>query len=357
MRIVHLTGETLVLREAPDGLRVCGGMLAVGGLAPIIELLRRSTDAGVVRGTEDGFVLAVSVIAFAAGIALAALVRTTTCMVDRKPGTLHVVHRNLLGADGWGCQLSSLIDVMLEPKFGTDGHTLYRITLVSSSGRRIPLTAYSSAGVAAQMPSVTALRQFLPPTARRRATRATSLPASLDRAQWSRVARFLYLAAAALVVLLAGGGLMAWSAALDAGSYKPVSVTVLTTRVETRISSAGSVLRRPIVVYRYIVDGHVYTSERVTREDGWDSGQSAFDVVNRFVPGERYTAYYDPANANVAFLSRPHDVARYPFALIPLVGLVAVGRAIRTWAKRAPPAGPRPDRTAEAETGLVFIHS
>jgi hypothetical protein len=357
MRIVHLTGETLVLREAPDGVRVCGVLLALGGAAPTVQVLRNWTGPGMSLAAGDGWLLALGVVALAAGLALAALVRTTTCMVDRKAGTLRVVHRNALGAEGWGCQLTSLSDIILEPKFGTDGHTLYRIAFVSSSGRRIPLTEFSSAGVGAQMPVVAALRQFLPPTAKRRATRASSLPATIDRAQWSRVARFLYLSAAALVVLIAGGALMAWSAVVDASSYKPVSVTVLTTRIETRTNSIGSVVRRPVVVYRYIVGGRVYTSERVTREEKWDSGKSAFDVVNRYVPGARYTAFYDSADPSLAFLSRPHDMARYPFAVIPLVGLVVVARAIRHWSKRAPPAGPRPHATGGTETGLVFIHT
>jgi hypothetical protein len=68
-------------------------------------------------------------------------------------------------------------------------------------------------------------------------------------------------------------------------------------------------------------------------------------------------AYHDPANPGVAFLVKPHDLARYPLALFPLAGLLLVARAIRAWLKRAPPKGPTSEPAAAAESGIVFLHA
>jgi hypothetical protein len=51
------------------------------------------------------------------------------------------------------------------------------------------------------------------------------------------------------------------------------------------------------------------------------------------------------------------EAARYPLALLPLVGLLLVGHAIRSWLKRAPPKGPTPELAAAGDTGLVFLNA
>ena len=186
MRIFHRTAETLVLREAPDTLRLLGALLAAG------------------------------VLGVAAGGALLLVVRTTWCLVDPQGGTLRVRYRNVLASAEWACYLSSIADVVLEPRVSADGRTMYRVALVSASGRRIPITSYSSAPLRAQLPAVAALREFLPQNARRW-TRARVTAPTLDRRQWRMVTRFLYWTAAALVLLSGVGGWIIRGAARESG--------------------------------------------------------------------------------------------------------------------------------------------
>jgi hypothetical protein len=157
-------------------------------------------------------------------------------------------------------------------------------------------------------------------------------------------------------VLVGGSAVTISSTVREAGGYRSVGVTVLTTRVETRVGRTGSLSRRPVVTYRYTVGGRVYTSERVTRGDDWRSGSWAFDVANRFAPGRRYIGFYDAANPGTAFLFKPLELVQYILALVPLVGLLVVARAIHAWRKRAPPRGPTPGGPSAVESGLVFLH-
>ena len=67
--------------------------------------------------------------------------------------------------------------------------------------------------------------------------------------------------------------------------------------------------------------------------------------------GTRHTAFYDSADPGSAFLFKPRDGARYALAVVPLLGLALVARAIRDWRKHAPPDRLRPAATK----GLVFL--
>jgi len=90
---------------------------------------------------------------------------------------------------------------------------------------------------------------------------------------------------------------------------------------ETRVDSAGRDLFRPVVVYRYEVDGRTYTGKDVfpVYESGGE--RWAREVIRGFDVGEETEAWYDPAQPQEAYLIRRYSF--FPYGMV-LMGLAAV---------------------------------
>ena len=110
--------------------------------------------------------------------------------------------------------------------------------------------------------------------------------------------------------------------------YRPVEATVLGTRVEEHSDSDGSTYE-PVVEYRYYVNDRPYTATRVTPLEMSRSGRWAHRVIGKYHTGSTYTAYYDPADPSEAFLMRTRSVIPWAFIMIPTIGLVILGVALR----------------------------
>jgi hypothetical protein len=110
--------------------------------------------------------------------------------------------------------------------------------------------------------------------------------------------------------------------------YQPVTATVLGTRVDEHTDSDGSTYE-PVVVYRYRVGGREYTASRVTPLEESRGGRWARSVTARYEVGGTYTAFYDPANPEDAYLLRTRSVLPWAFVVMPLVAIVLLGVAFR----------------------------
>ena len=152
--------------------------------------------------------------------------------------------------------------------------------------------------------------------------------------------------AAGLLFMAIGVGAAGWQ------DYKirhsaPVSATVLSTEVERHEShdSDGhdSTTYKPVVRFRYEVDGRSYTGSEVfplSQSAGYGWAQS---VVQRFHDGQTVDAWYNPNAAASAFLLREYLFLPYIFILFPtLFVAIGIGVALGAGASTTKPPLPIP---------------
>lgn len=349
MRVVSRTRDQLVVRDDPGPLWVIALTLIVASMFPLHEGIRLRMDTGTATG-EWTLLVALAGVGIVTALVFLLGLGPVTFIFDRKVGVLEVRRRTLLGRLSWGCSLASLTDAVLEPYVGIDGHVLYRVALVTGTGRHIPLAAHYEADSAAQTRLVLALRYFL----QVRAWHKVVAECAIDRRSWRRTVAFLSGSAVAMVMLSLACLLMVWTARQKLAEFRPVGATVLSTRVETTAGLHGEALRRPVVVYRYIVGGRVYVSDAVGLDATRREGQWAFDVVNRFTPGERRRAFYDPRNPQHSFLLEPRSRGWYVLGLLPLLLLVAIVWSLRAHLALVPAEERRASGTGSLEPLIIY---
>jgi Protein of unknown function (DUF3592) len=124
-------------------------------------------------------------------------------------------------------------------------------------------------------------------------------------------------------------------------TWRPVAATVLATDIRLEHDSRHPTYR-PVVVYRYDVDGRDYQADRVTPVTYASSYGWAETVIRRYAPGQTVTAYVDPTNPGAAYLTHVFDmrllsVIGIPFCLLAFVaGLTYGGRGPASIPQRAP---------------------
>ncbi len=88
--------------------------------------------------------------------------------------------------------------------------------------------------------------------------------------------------------------------------FRPVEASVVHSRVTSSTSGTGSSRTRsyrPVITYRYSVDGNEYESNRYQfMGQGHSTYDSADQVADRFAKGTSITAFYDPSDPSVAVL-------------------------------------------------------
>lgn len=349
MRVVSRTRDQLVVRDDPGPLWIIALALVAASLAPLYEGVRLRMDGDAASIVWLMLVL-LAMVGIATGAAFLLGLGPVNFTFNRTEGTLDVTRRTILGRLHWGCSLASLENAVLEPYVGIDGHVLYRVALVTGTGRHIPLAAHYEADLAAQTRLVLALRYFL----QVRAWHRVVAEIVIDRRSWRRTVTFLSGSAVAMVLLSAGCLLAVFTARQKLAEYRPIGVTILSTKVETTRGPEGEVLRRPIVSYRYIIDGKIYVNDAVAPDVTRRAGDWAFEVVNRFTPGERRRGFYNPTHPERSFLLEPRGRGWYVLGVLPLLLLVAIVWSLRAHLSLLPPEARR-----EAEKGSmdpVFIY-
>lgn len=144
---------------------------------------------------------------------------------------------------------------------------------------------------------------------------------------------------AGLGLLALGAGIAHWQAALLRRAV-PVQAKILATRVEVNSSQKGT-MYRPVVVFAYEAGGRSWQADKVSIFSVSSSNRAwAEGTVGQFAPGQRVTAYCDPANPGRAFLMYQCDF--FPYVLIFMAlpfGSVAIATLV---ASRGTPSAPAP---------------
>ncbi len=149
-------------------------------------------------------------------------------------------------------------------------------------------------------------------------------------------------------VFVAVGTGMAWRQHRKITTYEPAAATVLSTRIERHVSHnkhGTSVTCKPIVNYRYEAGGKTRESGVVLPISQSSSHSWARSITDRYKPGQRTTAYYNPANPSSAFLLRQYTFFPYLFILFPMIffaGAIGAAAAAGSSSDPVPPA-PQPD--------------
>jgi hypothetical protein len=136
------------------------------------------------------------------------------------------------------------------------------------------------------------------------------------RGAWVAVAFFGVFLVVGVSVLSAMGGKAV--KVFAARSWAPVQATVVKSDVRSHRGD-DSTTYSPNILYRYTVGGREYRSNRYSLFGGSGSGYDAKrQVVSRYPPGARFTAYVDPADPVEAVIERGPTAEMFVL-LVPLV--------------------------------------
>ncbi len=128
-------------------------------------------------------------------------------------------------------------------------------------------------------------------------------------------------------------------------TYRPVQARVLLRRVET-VSGRNNDTYKPLVRYRYRVNGHTYTSQRYNALNDSASYSWAQTCIHRYHVGQRCAAWYNPENPNLAVLDRtasfiPTGLMLFVLPFFAVAIGVLYGAFARTEQNNVPqPSGP-----------------
>lgn len=310
MRTVTDLPELLEVRSDPSAQRVLCGVMAVVGCALIAMQLPSDAEASLLAYLIGALMLGVG----SAGIAL---LRMTWLRVDVRYGAVIIGSSSLWSVHERRFATADIHQVVLEESVDSDGDSSFRVVLVLPEGRRAPLTeAYSPDFERTSSIASAARRRILPhapdsPPPRGRVVSRRSL--HLEQALTIGMLLF------ATVFVGAGVHLASREQQL-LRSFAPTNATVLDVSVDTRRADDGGVVRRPAVRYAYVVAGTTHVSDRVLPLDEWREGGWAREIAERFTPGQRVRAFYDPADPAQAYLLRRRSALPLLFISIPLFG-------------------------------------
>ena len=352
MKVASRTKNVLILRDSPVALWGVGTALFFTGAYLLFEVARlRVSEAPPSPGASLTLLIG-GVIGVVTGLGFLFGIGATTYRFDKKADQLVVKGRRLFNRSGWGCTLATIESAVLESILGLDGSPLYRVALITASGRHIPLTQIYVSDRRQHERILLSVRQFLAKEGQRWwANAVPETEVTVDA--WRRVTLFLASSAIGLFFVAVGCAIAMIAAHTELQRYLPINATVLSTRIETKVDTDGRVLRRPVVSSRYILRDRVYVSDVTPAFDRKRDDQWSFQIVNSLKPGERYTAYYDPDHPKTLLLSKPTLTTWYILATMPVTLLLVVAISLRAWMRR-PPVQPQVD-VGGAKDDLVLI--
>ena len=102
-------------------------------------------------------------------------------------------------------------------------------------------------------------------------------------------------------------------------SWRPVTATVLSSRVDAIKGGRNGTTFRPVVTYIYDVGGRSYTSSAVSVITVSQGYQWANAIAARYTPGAQVTAYVSPRNPRAAYLIHELSLVPLIIMLMPLL--------------------------------------
>lgn len=340
MKIVVRTPTELIIRDSAAMLRAFGVFLGALGAFAIWLGLTQDPDGriGTVPIVLGGLV--------ALGGVLLVVLPTRKTFAFSKAERVFILARERFGrVQRQTIPLRDIADVSLEESTSSDSSSAYRVVLTLVDQRRIPWTSYYTSGVVSKRAVVDTVREFLELEQTPRP--GSGAPTASDEREARRGRLAVFVIGAFCCVFLGVGVTMVVKEQRRLLTFQPVTATVLSTRVEEHSDSDGSTYE-PVVVYRYRVRDREYTASRVTPLRESRSGRWASRVTGRYEVGGTYTAYYDPANPEEAFLMRHRSVLPWAFVGMPLVALLFMMGHVSSNREMARMSSPRTGRTASS---------
>jgi hypothetical protein len=340
MKIVVRTPTELIIRASAAMLRAFGLLLVALGAFALWVGLTQDPDGrvGIVPIVLGGLV--------ALGGVLVVVLPTRKTFAFSKAERVFIIARERFGrVQRQTIPLRDIADVSLEESTSSDSSSTYRVVLTLVDQRRIPWTSYYTSGVVSKRAVVDTVRDFLELEQTPRL--GSGAPTASDEREARRGRLGVFVIGAFCSVFLGVGVTMVVKEQRRLLTFEPVAATVLSTRVEEHSDSDGSTYE-PVVVYRYRVRDREYTASRVTPLRESRSGRWASRVTARYEVGGTYTAYYDPANPEEAFLMRHRSVLPWAFVGMPLVALLFMAGHISSNREMARMSSPRTGRTASS---------
>jgi hypothetical protein len=157
-----------------------------------------------------------------------------------------------------------------------------------------------------------------------------------------------------LIFMSVGAG-MAWHQNHTIRTSVPVAATIVAMDIEKHVSHSSkggtTTTYKPIVEYRYEVDGRSYVSRTVFPLSESGSYGWARSVVDRFSPGQRVEAYRNSRRPEKAFLIRRYSFFPYFFVVFASV-FVSIGAGVGAGASGT---GAKPARAVPAAEGWCEV--
>lgn len=118
-------------------------------------------------------------------------------------------------------------------------------------------------------------------------------------------------------------------------TYQPIEAEVVSAEIRKAPQQTGRYV--PRIVYRYQVEGHVFTSDRFYPSPGPTTSQAqARRVLERYPPGKKVQAWYNPTTPTEAVLRRQSSYSAWylllflqPFLAVSLGGAAAIWLSLR----------------------------
>lgn len=292
MKITVRGPDLLLLEDLGAPIRLMGGILILVGVG--FAWSAASTATSQIAPS------AIAVVCVLGGLAALVLPQRVTAAFDRTRHTLVITHRSLLrGFKREEVDFSKIASVVAEPGERLhDANQTYRVCIVLQNGTRLPLTSYFSSSSCHAI-AAAAASEFLG-LARAPSTPAhPAMPSAVlghPNSKAALVFTFLFSA-----IFCGVGGSMMWREWHLLSVALPTQAVVLGTNVETHRGSKSTTYK-PVVAYRYHVDGANRVSSKVTVLNESRSGRWAYDLVAHWRTGDVTTAWYDPADPDTAFL-------------------------------------------------------
>lgn len=326
MRIVHESPDLLIVAEPAIGMRVCGGVLAAGGMGLVAMGVSTDSRPAIIAGA------CILVI----GALFLLLPSISTFYFNRGEKRLVIARRRAWERPSERYDEYPLSDVVAvradESRSTDDGGSTWRVVVALADGRTVPFTSYYTSGYDAKADMAARIARFLGAETNAPPLAGPWSPHAIIR-QSRRAAVGIALIFVAFGAVFGGFGVVNLTREYRRlATWLPVEATVLQKRVDVRYDSDGNTYR-PEVTYRYAVDDRVYTSTHTLPLNESRSGRWAYRVIDRFTIGARYTAWYDPANPADAFIVRSHSIIAPVFTAIGVVvtlgGCAAVVSVLR----------------------------
>ena len=325
MHVVHHSADTLILKERPNLLRAIGGVFLLGGIVPI--------SAGVMGPGSVSFGLLIGgAIMGTLGALVALLPATHTFAFSRAERRLVIVRQRLGRTTREEFPLRDVVNAIVDTSSSGDDGSTHRVVVKLADGQDIPVTSYYSSGYESKRQDAERIQAFLSQAG----TLAAPAAVADLAAPTTRLTIQQKRSAAAFITLFGlvfggiGGGIM-FREHQRLTTWLPVEATVLSKDVDVNSDSDGTTYR-PVVAYRYYVNDRPYTSNRVHPINEGRSGGWAYRIVAQYELNASYTAYYNPADPNEAFLRRSRNIVAPIFAGIGALLLVGSAFAVRaTW--------------------------